>query len=64
MHLSADNQQLIDASQIEEQIFGENNYIENNTFITSHDTINFFESYKWKYYIKRSSTAIDFQLNI
>ncbi len=38
------------------------NYIENNTYISGHDSINVFGLSEMKYFIKVDDTAIDIQL--
>ncbi|MDG4945707.1 AAA domain-containing protein [Weeksellaceae bacterium KMM 9713] len=53
----------INSREIEKYLFDKESFIEENTFVTTHDTINFFEGFEWRYYIKRSNSAIDFQLN-
>lgn len=48
---------------VEKLLFKNVNFIEKNSYVTTHDDINVFNNTTWKYYIKKASTAIDFQLN-
>lgn len=54
---------LYDSKAMEEMIFGDPEFIKENSYVTTHDDINVFNNTTWKYYVKRASTAIDFQLN-
>ena len=43
-------------------MFKDENYIENNSYVSGHDNINVFGLSEMKYFIKSSDTAIDIQL--
>lgn len=47
---------------MEEILFNDENYIENNSFVSGHDNINVFGLSEMKYFIKAGDTAIDIQL--
>ncbi len=53
---------LTDTKEIERILFNEENYIENNSFISGHDNVNVFGLSEMKYFIKTNDTAIDIQL--
>jgi hypothetical protein len=50
------------ASFFEKVLFNQEDYIEKNTYITGHDTVNVFGQIEMKYFIKASDSAIDIQL--
>lgn len=50
------------SSAIERVLFGNNSFIYNNSYITSHDTVNVFGQLEMKYFIKANTNAIDIQL--
>lgn len=49
--------------EFEKNIFGQTSYIDNNTFITNHDDVNVYKSDSFRYYVKKNSLSIDFQIN-
>jgi hypothetical protein len=53
---------IIDYSKIEKEIFGDGNFIERNSYLTGHDSINVFGQNDLKYFIKSSDQAIDIVL--
>ena len=56
------NTKILKASDIEELLFNDKNYIENNSYVSGHDNVNVFGLSKMKYFIKANDTAIDIQL--
>ncbi|MFN3784839.1 MAG: AAA domain-containing protein [Spirosomataceae bacterium] len=61
---SEGNSVEISSKVVEKVIFGVENHIESNCYISGHDDINIFGQSDMKYFIKSSDTAIDFQLSI
>jgi hypothetical protein len=57
------NARIHDSNAIEKILFGKENYIENNSYVTGHDNVNVFVTSKWRYIIKSNDMAIDIQLN-
>lgn len=53
---------IINAKDIEKKLFNEENYIENNSYVSGHDNVNVFGLSDMKYFIKANDTAIDIQL--
>ena len=53
---------ILKASVIEEFLFNEKNYIENNSYVSGHDNVNVFGLSEMKFFIKANDTAIDIQL--
>ncbi|MCX2472761.1 AAA domain-containing protein [Pedobacter sp. MC2016-05] len=53
---------IIDYRKIEKIIFGDENFIERNSYLTGHDSINVFGQNEIKYFIKSSDQAIDIVL--
>ena len=53
---------IFNASEIEKALFGVQNFIENNCYMSGHDNINVFGYSQMKYFIKASDTAIDIQI--
>lgn len=56
------NTKIINTKDIEKKLFNEENYIENNSYVSGHDNVNVFGLSDMKYFIKANDTAIDFQL--
>jgi len=56
------NIKIFDAKEIEKKLFNEENYIENNSYVSGHDNVNVFGLSDMKYFIKANDTAIDIQL--
>lgn len=56
------NTKILKASDIEEILFNDKNYIENNSYVSGHDNVNVFGLSEMKYFIKANDTAIDIQL--
>lgn len=52
---------VIKAKEIEEAILGSSDFIDKKTLVGGHDNVNIYTDFSWKYYVKRSGTAIDFQ---
>lgn len=50
------------SSEFEKKLFGQKDYIGENSYITGHDSINVFGQIKKKYFIKANESAIDIQL--
>ena len=57
------NTNIIGSDDIEELLFNEKDYIENNCYISGHDSVNVFNPSEMKYFIKCNDTAIDIQLH-
>jgi DNA polymerase III delta prime subunit len=56
------NTKILNANEIENMLFNESNYIENNSYVSGHDNVNVFGLSEMKYFIKANDTAIDIQL--
>jgi superfamily I DNA and/or RNA helicase len=56
------NTNILNANEIENMLFNESNYIENNSYVSGHDNVNVFGLSEMKYFIKANDTAIDIQL--
>jgi hypothetical protein len=56
------NTAILNAKEIENILFNDRNYIENNSYVSGHDNVNIFGSSEMKYIIKANDTAIDIQL--
>ncbi|XZF15878.1 AAA domain-containing protein [Chitinophagaceae bacterium MMS25-I14] len=56
------NTRILNAKEIEKALFNDENYIENNSYVSGHDNVNVFGLSEMKYFIKANDTAIDFQL--
>jgi hypothetical protein len=54
--------QLVSYKVIEKYIFDKSDFIESNSYVTGHDSINVFGQIDMKYFIKAGDTAIDIQL--
>lgn len=57
-----DNTKILNANDIEKALFNDENYIENNSYVSGHDNVNVFGLSEMKYFIKANDTAIDIQL--
>ncbi len=57
-----DNTKILSAKDIEMTLFNDENYIENNSYVSGHDNVNVFGLSEMKYFIKANDTAIDIQL--
>lgn len=51
------------SSHIEKILFNNSSYIDDNTFITNHDDVNIYGADIYKYFIKKNSVSIDFQIS-
>lgn len=56
------NAKILNAKEIEKTLFKDENYIENNSYVSGHDNVNVFGLSEMKYFIKANDTAIDIQL--
>lgn len=56
------NTKILNAKKIERVLFNDENYIENNSYVSGHDNVNVFGLSEMKYFIKANDTAIDLQL--
>ena len=56
------NTKILNAKAIEKILFTDENYIENNSYVSGHDNVNVFGLSEMKYFIKANDTAIDIQL--
>ena len=56
------NRKIIKASDLEKILFNDENYIENNSYVSGHDTVNIFGTSEMKYFIKANESAIDIQI--
>lgn len=56
------NTKILNAKDIEKALFNDENYIENNSYVSGHDNVNVFGLSEMKYFIKANDTAIDIQL--
>lgn len=56
------NTKVLNAKDIERTLFNDENYIENNSYVSGHDNVNVFGLSEMKYFIKANDTAIDIQL--
>lgn len=54
---------IADSKQIEEQIFKSSNYIDENTYLTAHHSVNVFGHSSFKYEIKVEDDTLDIQIN-
>jgi superfamily I DNA and/or RNA helicase len=57
-----EREEPLNAKDLEKALFNVENYIENNTYISGHDSINVFGLSEMKYFIKVDDNAIDIQL--
>lgn len=56
------NTKILNAKDIEKALFNDENYIENNSYVSGHDNVNVFGLSEMKYFIKANDTAVDIQL--
>jgi superfamily I DNA and/or RNA helicase len=56
------NTEILNCSDIEYKLFKDIKYIENNSYVSGHDSVNVFGLSEMKYFIKADDTAIDIQL--
>ncbi len=56
------NTKILNTKDIEKALFNDENYIENNSYVSGHDNINVFGLSDMKYFIKANDNAIDIQL--
>ncbi|WP_278354071.1 MULTISPECIES: AAA domain-containing protein [Bacteroidota] len=56
------NTKILNARDIEQFLFKDSKFIENNTYVSGHDNVNVFGLSDMKYFIKTNDTAIDFQI--
>ena len=62
IEVAGNSKTLVHADKLEQYLFGENDYILKNTYLTGHDNINVFGQVEMSYFIKAGATAIDIQL--
>jgi len=56
------NTQILNAKEIEKELFNDENFIEKNSYASGHDNVNVFGLSDMKYFIKSNDMAIDIQL--
>jgi superfamily I DNA and/or RNA helicase len=56
------NARTLNSKEVEKVLFDDENYIENNSYVSGHDNVNVFGLSEMKYFIKSNDTAIDIQL--
>lgn len=56
------NANIVNTKTIESILFGNEKYIENNSYVSGHDNVNVFGLSDMKYFIKANDTAIDLQI--
>lgn len=56
------NAKILNAKEVEKILFNDENYIENNSYVSGHDNVNVFGISEMKYFIKANNEAIDIQL--
>jgi len=56
------NARILNSKEVEKVLFNDENYIESNSYVSGHDTVNVFGLSDMKYFIKANDTAIDIQL--
>jgi DNA polymerase III delta prime subunit len=56
------NTKIINSNDLEKLLFNDENYIENNSYVSGHESINVFGLSEMKYFIKANDTSIDIQL--
>lgn len=61
-NLDMDKVEILDNKKVEKVLFGKENYIEANSYVSGHDSVNIFGLSEMKYFIKANDTAIDIQL--
>jgi hypothetical protein len=62
IEVAGNSKTLVEADTLEQYLFGENDFILRNTYLTGHDNINVFGQVEMSYFIKAGATAIDIQL--
>ena len=50
------------ADELERVLFGETGYIERNTFVTGHQSVNVYEQPEYRYEVRSEASAIDIQV--
>jgi hypothetical protein len=60
--VSDNDRTLLDCSQIEHAIFGQNNYIYTNTHVTCHMPVNVYYEENSEYEVKMGDEAIDIKI--
>ena len=60
---TGNNIKIKSAFEFEKIIFGKKEFINENTFITTHDDVNVYKKGVYRYYIKKNSISIDFQIS-
>lgn len=53
---------ILKATDIEDKLFNDKSYIENNSYVSGHDNVNIFGPSKMKYFIKANDSTIDILL--
>ncbi|MDV3926431.1 hypothetical protein CMT52_13225 [Elizabethkingia anophelis] len=53
---------ILKTKNIEEFLFKDSKFIENNTYVSGHDNVNVFGLSEMKYFIKANDAAIDIQI--
>ncbi len=56
------NARVLNSNEVEKVLFSDENFIENNSYVSGHDNVNVFGLSEMKYFIKANDTAIDIQL--
>lgn len=56
------NARILNSKEVEKVLFNDENFIENNSYVSGHDNVNIFGLSEMKYFIKSNDTAIDIQL--
>jgi len=56
------NARILNSKEVEKVLFNDENFIENNSYVSGHDNVNVFGLSEMKYFIKANDTAIDIQL--
>lgn len=60
--LFSGNKKVLESSKIEHSIFGEKNFIVNNSYVTGHDSVNVYGLVDIGYFIKKNSNSVDVQI--
>jgi hypothetical protein len=61
-NLAPDNHSIYNSSEIERTLFGSESYIYDNSFATTHQSVNVYSKPEKKYEIRCEETAIDIQV--
>jgi len=56
------NSRILNSNEVEKVLFNDENFIENNSYVSGHDNVNVFGLSEMKYFIKANDIAIDIQL--